>query len=119
MYRNRAVSLVLIGLFLWLTACTSYKQIEIGEVAEYGKVRVTLTEGQRETIREPRVESDTIRGREAVFALDQVASLEAVGVDEVGTVFTVLGIVVLTAVVTAVVVFCVADVEVMGETAGC
>jgi len=61
-FRNRFVSLLLVGLFVWVTACSSYRQIEVGEVADHGKVRVTLTDGERETIHEPWVEGDSIRG---------------------------------------------------------
>jgi len=88
--------LALVGLFIWVTACTSYKQIQLGEIADYGKVRVTTTIGERQTIREPRVEADSIRGKDAyAIPLDQIAEFEAVSTDEVGTVFTVLGVVVL------------------------
>ena len=88
MFRNRSVSLALAGLFLWVTACSSYSQIELGEVTDHGKVRVTLTDGERETIHDPSVETDTIRGhvksryeREysdpiVVIPLDQVDAVE-------------------------------------------
>jgi hypothetical protein len=77
-YRSRPISLALIGLFVWLTACTSYKQIELSEVADYGKVRVTLTGGERETFADPRVEADSIKGKDAAaIPLDQVAEVEA------------------------------------------
>ena len=89
MFRNRAASLALVGLFVWLTGCTSYTQIGLGEIAAHGKVRVTLTGGERETIREPRVEADSIKGSEAAFAVTEVAKLEAVGTDEVTTVLAV------------------------------
>ena len=96
MFRNRPVSLALVGLFVWLTACTSYKQIGLSEDADHGKVRVTLTDGERETIHDPRVEADSIRGRvngaEWGMPLDQIADAEAVGVNVVGTVFTALGV---------------------------
>ena len=115
MFRNRPVSLALVALFVWLTACTSYKQIEVGEVSHHGKVRVTLTDGERETLHDPWVDGDSIKAytsetvgnlgalarveHTVAFPLDQVAELGAVGTNEVGTVFAVLGIVV---VVTAV-----------------
>ena len=89
---NRPVSLALVGLFMWVTACTSYKQIEIGEVADHTKVRVTLTDGERETIHEPWVEANSIRSTYSQsIPLDQVAGLEAIGTNEIGTVFLVLG----------------------------
>ena len=75
--RHWPVSLFLIALFLWVTACTSYKQIEADEVVDYDKVRITRTDGERETIREPRIEADTIKGREEVaVALDEVSTVE-------------------------------------------
>ena len=109
MFRNRPVALALAGLFVWLTACTSYKQIEVGEVSHHAKVRVTFTDGERETLRDPWVDGDSIKAytsesvgdlgplRQRVtstvsFPLNQVAELGAVSKDEVGTVFTVLGI---------------------------
>jgi len=97
-YRSRPVSLALVGLFVWVTGCTSYHQIELAEVTDHGKVRVTLTDGERETIRDPRVEADSIKGlgkqvgggsNDRVplsISLDQVIDLEAVGTDEIGTV---------------------------------
>ena len=78
MFRNQALSLALVGLFIWVTACTSYKQIELGEVGDYGKVRVTLTDGERGTVADPRVEADSIKGKDsAAIPLDQVAEVEA------------------------------------------
>ncbi len=94
MFRNRPVSLALVGLFVWVTACTSYKQIELAEVADHGKVRVTLTDGERETILDPVVEAGSIKGRADVprkgdqptllaIPVVQVAEIEAVGTNEV------------------------------------
>jgi hypothetical protein len=57
---SRPVSLALVGLFVWVTGCTSYKQIELAEVADYGKVRVTLTDGERLDLYKPAVVSDSI-----------------------------------------------------------
>jgi len=45
-FRNRPVSLALVGLFVWVTGCTSWTQIGVSEVADHGKVRVTLTDGE-------------------------------------------------------------------------
>lgn len=86
MFRNRTVSLALLGLFLWTTACTSYKQIEFSEVADHAKVRVTLTDGERLVVYEPALAADSIHywEREAdrpqrvhTIPLDQVSVLEA------------------------------------------
>ena len=60
MFRNRPVSLALVGLFVWVTACTSYKQIEVAQVADYGKVRVTFADGERIVLREVEVAEDSI-----------------------------------------------------------
>ena len=91
MKRKRAVSLALVGLFVWTTGCTSYKQIELGEVADYGKVRVTRTDGARETLYDPEIVTDSIRAHEkpeyerdyydpiVVVPMNQVGELEAVG----------------------------------------
>jgi len=93
--RNRSVSLALVGLFAWATACTSYRQIEFDEVADHGKVRVTRVGGDRQTFYEPWLEADSIKGRArrgAALAvpLQRVLELEAVGTDEVGTVILIV-----------------------------
>ena len=84
--RCRAVSVALVGLFIWTTACTSYKQIELSEVADHAKVRVTLTDGERLVVYEPALAADSIHywEREAdrpqrvhTIPLDQVSVLEA------------------------------------------
>lgn len=111
MFRNRTVSLALAGLFVWVTACTSYKQIDVREVSHHGKVRVRLTNGERETLRDPWIDGDSIKAytSESVgglgpqqrptdivaIPLEQVVELGAVSTNEVGTVFAVLGIVAL------------------------
>ncbi len=93
MFRNRAVSLVLVGLFVWVTACSSYSYIGLSEIADHGTVRVTTTDGDRTTVHDPRVEADSIKGEDAgAIPVDEVVKLEAVGTDEVSTVFTVLGV---------------------------
>ena len=87
MYRRRPVSLALVGLFVWVTGCSSYSVIPVGDISDHGKVRVTLIDGERETIHDPWVEGDSIRSEDAqALPLDQVVGLEAVGIDEVGTV---------------------------------
>ena len=78
MHRSRPISLALVGLFVWLAACTSYTQISLDEVSDYAKVRVTTVEGVRETVADPRVETDSIKGKDsAAIPLDQVAEVEA------------------------------------------
>ena len=95
MFRNRAVSLALVGLFLWVTACTSWSPIGISEVADHGKVRVTLTDGEQESIYDPWVEADSIKGHQHIetlaFPIDQVAGLESHSTNEVGTALAIIG----------------------------
>ena len=86
MFRSRLVSLTLIGLLVWVTGCTSYKQIKLGEVADHEKVRVTTTDGERETVHDPRVETDSIRGKDSkAIPLDQVSKVQAMRTDWVFT----------------------------------
>jgi len=104
-FRNRPVSLALVGLFLWVTACTSYKQIEIAEVADYEEVRVTLTDGERLVLSDVTVEGDSIyywqKADESAHydevrvssPLDQVVEAEVSGAGTAGTVFLVVAIV--------------------------
>jgi hypothetical protein len=97
--RRRPVSLILVGLFIWVTACSTYTYVEPGEVADHGKVRVTTSDGEREAVYEPWVRADTIRGRSRqnearAIPMDQVVGLEAVGKDYI-TPLVILGLVVL------------------------
>ena len=78
MFRVQVPSLALVGLVIWVTGCTSYKQIQLSEVADYEKVRVTRTDGEREIFSDPRVEADSIKGKDvAAIPLHQVAEVEA------------------------------------------
>ena len=98
--RSRAASLLLVGLFLWVTGCSTYTQIQPAEVADHYQVRVTTTDGERETIKNPRVEADKITGENArAIPLNQVAELEAVGTNEVAMAF--LGLLVIGFIVSA------------------
>jgi hypothetical protein len=102
---SRTVALALVGLLLWVPACTNYKVIPVSEAPEHGKVRVTLTDGERETLREPWIDGDSIkaytnesvgnlgpqqRAEDAqdvvVIPLDQVTEVEAKGTDVAATV---------------------------------
>ena len=99
MRRHRAVSFLLVALFLWVTGCTSYKQIQLDEVADHGKVRVTTTDGERETVQNPRVEADSIKGEvndgleqvARTISVDQVVKVETTASNTVGTVLLVIG----------------------------
>jgi hypothetical protein len=105
MLRSRGVSLLLVGLFLCVTACTTYTQIEVGEVADHGKVQVTTIDGAKHKFYEPAVEADSIRGRikesariggdrwsdsVVVIPLENVAEIAVVGTDEVATVILIV-----------------------------
>jgi hypothetical protein len=104
--RRRLISIVLAGLFVWLAGCYSYTPIEPREVTYHGKVRVWTIDGERETIRDPWVEADSLRSRDAgAIALSQVAGLDAVSTDVEGTV-TAVGITVGAVVVLAWLVSC-------------
>ena len=90
MFRNRPVSLALIGLFVWVSACYTYTPIEPSEVAYYGKVRVWTIDGEREVISDPRVEADSLKGKDAsAISLFQVAELEGMNLNTEQTVIAV------------------------------
>ncbi len=102
--RCRPVSVALVGLFFFATACSSYLQIEPGEVADHEHVRVTLTDGVRYDLYDPVVEADSVRGREEAKAapdypypilaipLDHVSTLESSHGDAALTVGLVVGV---------------------------
>ena len=106
MDRSRPVSLVLVGLLVWLTACTSYKQVGSVEVADYGKARITLDDGSQFVVAHPQIEADSLVGFKAdswsaerkVYtedvrvALRQVETLEASHTSAGKTVGLVVGI---------------------------
>jgi len=82
---------------LFVMNCTSYKPIEVGDVGDYQTIRVTVVDEGQETLREPRIEADSIvgiakRGRprprdeRRSFAIDEVSRVESRGTDVVGTV---------------------------------
>ena len=76
--RRRPISSALVTLVVFVTSCTSYKQISFNEVPDHDKVRVTTLDGTWETIAEPRVEADSIISEDSpAIAMDQVAKVEA------------------------------------------
>ena len=90
MFRNRPVSLALVGLFVWVTGCTYHSQLVLDEVDQYGKVHVTTPTGL-ETLYEPTVVSDTLTGltedgEGRAIPLKDVLKLEASGTNVAGTV---------------------------------
>ena len=94
MFRSRPISLLPVVLFVWVTGCTSYKQIGMDSVADYDVVSITTTDGHERKIRDPEIGSDSLRGRvqepgriggpvwsDSVVAIP-MASVAAVGVQE-------------------------------------
>jgi hypothetical protein len=93
-------------LFVWVTGCSTYTQIGLGEITDHGKVRVTLTGGERFRLYDPVVEADSITGHEKpegkryatdrIIAnpLDQVSAVEAISANPGGTFLVILGVVV-------------------------
>lgn len=67
----------------------------MSEVADHGKVRVTLSDGDQESIYDPWVEADSLKGRQHIetlaFPVDQVAALESHSTNEAGTALAIFG----------------------------
>lgn len=111
MFRSRTISLALVGLFVWVTACASYKQIEPAEVADYDEVRVTFSDGEQLVSKDVTVEGDSIfywrkteppaqyDAARVASPLEQVVEVEAAGAGTAGTVLTVFGVLVGTVIV--------------------
>ena len=103
MFRSRTVSLALVGLFVWLTGCTSYKQIEVGEIPDHGTVRVTLADGDRETLDRPWLAADSIKGYSHLETLsipsNQVEVVEARSISVGRTVLLATGVLLIVLVV--------------------
>ena len=98
MFRSRPVSLALVGLFVCSTGCHYYRPVELGEVADQGKVRVTTTDGERDILYDPELVADSLTGHEnrasqrddsdriVVIPVDQVTAVETVRSDPVASV---------------------------------
>jgi len=97
--------LALVGLFVWLTGCSTYTQIEPSEVADHGMVRVTLTDGDSQELWDPTLRGDGIWGRlekygkTTVIPVDSVAKVEYPDTDS----RPVMGVVALVAVLAVIV----------------
>lgn len=99
MFRNRNLGLVPLALFLGSTACTSYKQVGLGELTNHDKVRITTVEGERTYLYQSFIEADSIKGRirqdseiTQSVPLDEVAEVEAVSVNAAATALTIVGV---------------------------
>jgi len=96
MLGSRTLSFVLVGSLVWVTACYSYRQISVDELSNHGEVRVTLTNGERTEIGDPRVVENSIEGKRtnettASIPVDSVAKVEAMRVNVPATVGLSLG----------------------------
>lgn len=89
--RSRTLSLVLAGSLLWVTACYSYRLIDMSELSNHGEIRVTLTDGKRTQISDPRVVEGSVEGKltsaaTATIPVDSVAKVEAKSVNVPATI---------------------------------
>ena len=85
MLRSRHVSFALLWLLVFGTACTSYKQIQPTEVADYDKVQVTTKDGIKRLFIDPSLEPDSLRGylNEQAVAIDETWAVPLDAVSEV------------------------------------
>jgi hypothetical protein len=82
---------------LLISACTSYKQIEPVNAADYDEIRITSTGEQEEIFREPRLQVDTLIGLSGSgdtlrVRLGEIQKVEARKSDAVKTAALVVGI---------------------------
>jgi len=110
-FRNRPVSMALVGLFLWSSACTKWVPLEppySPPQEEYGKLRVTNERGVPVVLEEARLEADSVWGTmvssywergdlkhteaAAAIPLESVQKIEKRGTDATATVGLVVGI---------------------------
>jgi len=88
--RSRPASLALVGLFLWVSACTSYKHVD-PPFAGHKTIRVTKTDGSDWNLSQPRLEADSLIGKLdhggwVAIPIDQVADTWVGGTNEEGTI---------------------------------
>jgi len=85
-YRSRAVSLALVGLFLWSSACTKWVPLEppyLPSQEDYGKLRVTDKHGAQVVLEAARLEADSVRGTAVTSHMERGAmsyNKEAIGI---------------------------------------
>jgi len=83
---------------LLFASCMSYKQIEPGEVSDYGQIRITTNLGYQEFLWAPQVQADTLIGRRSSgntlrVRLNNIRQIEASVMDGAKTAALVGGIV--------------------------
>jgi hypothetical protein len=96
MLQGRPVSFVFAGFIVLMTGCTSYQRIEVEQVPNFDRVRVTTTDLDRKQLIEPSLKVDSLRGylsdedrtvgREWATPIDLVSEVEAKQANTVGTV---------------------------------
>ena len=91
---KRTASIFLIGLFVWSSACTSWQQIEVGEVTDYSQIRVTRLDGRQNEVLNPRLNGDGISSNDGavVVPVAAVYTVEARRDDALLTGALVLGV---------------------------
>ena len=105
MKRATSAALLQVLSLVWLTGCTAYTPIDVSEIGNHDRVRVTLTDGNRRDVYDPVLQDDTIRGlvqtgrsasgtQEAPWSveLDRVREVEGSVNSNTGSLFFVLGI---------------------------
>ena len=109
MFRNRPVSLALVGLFVWSSACTKWVPMEPPypqSLEEYGKLQITNERGVPVVFREPYLQGDSVRGTvvtsywergdlkhteaTAAIPMDSVRKIEKRGTDAAATLAAIL-----------------------------
>jgi hypothetical protein len=87
MSRTRPAAFALLWVFLFGTACTSYRQIQLADVVDYDEVQVTTEDGIRRMFIDPSLEPDSLRGylNEEAVALDETWAVPLDAVSEVKT----------------------------------
>ena len=110
--RSRPVSIALVSLFLWSSACTKWVAIEPPYAplqGDYDKLQITREDGGQVVLVEPRLEADSVWGavltsywdrgdlkhneHDTVIPMGSVVKIERRGSDGLATVGLVVGII--------------------------
>ena len=93
---------LVLGSALIVAGCVAHARVDLADLGDYDRVRVTLADGERFEVLEPRFEADTIRGMvghggrpvgEFAAPLAKVSSIEASEPSPRNTRLLILGIV--------------------------
>ena len=110
--RSRPISMMLVGLFLWSSACTKWVPLEPPYAplqGDYDKLQITREGGSQVVLKEPRLESDSVWGtvvsshwdrgdlkhteHDTVIPIESVVKIEKRGTDALATVGLAVGII--------------------------